>query len=562
MRSSRRARAMVTPERPPYPGRQLLILALCRICEPIAFMSIFPYIFHMVKDFNLTDDESQISFYAGMVTSAFTFAEFSTSVFWGRLSDKIGRKPVLLMGMAGTGLSVLIFGFAPNLQVALSARALGGFLNGNIGVLQTTVGELVTVREHQPRAYAVMPLVWCIGSIVGPMIGGILAKPVENLPSIFAPGSLWDRFPYLLPNVFSAFCVFFGVIIGLLFLEETHAEKKQHRDRGVELGNYLLSYLPGRGGKVDGRSPAKDAEEQPLLFETEESLPGYLTNGGSAGPSTASCAPGQGPTDLEEVCVGQGPKQEPRPVTKIFTKPVVTIIASYGILAFHTMVFDSLLPVFLSTNAPEHPAPISLPFKFAGGFGLDTQTIGAILAVQGLYSMASTHFLFPRITERLGPLRLFKLMSVLYPLLYFFTPYIVLLPESLRMASVYMIVVWKCTFSTLAYPSNAILITNSAPTTLTLGTINGAAASTASLCRALGPIISGLLYSLGLESGYSGLSWWVTGLVTIGGIYIGMEITEPRGRMDEKDDIEASPDSQVIWDDAATRTNERQAEQD
>lgn len=140
---------MDTMEPPPYPGKQLLILgklenkeyekrtgradsitALCRICEPIAFMSIFPYIYHMVKDFNLTDDESKISFYAGLVTSAFTFAEFSTSVFWGRLSDKIGRKPVLLMGMAGTGLSVLIFGFAPNLPVALFARALGGFLNG------------------------------------------------------------------------------------------------------------------------------------------------------------------------------------------------------------------------------------------------------------------------------------------------------------------------------------------------------------------------------------------------------------------------------------------------
>jgi hypothetical protein len=176
--------------------------------------------------------------------------------------------------------------------------------------------------------------------------------------------------------------------------------------------------------------------------------------------------------------------------------------------------------------------------------------------------MASTTFLFPLITRRLGPLRLFRLMSILYPLLYFFTPYIVLLPESLRMASIYFMVIWKCTFSTLAYPSNAILITNSAPTTLTLGTINGAAASTASLCRALGPIISGLLYTMGWESGYSGLSWWVTGLITIGGAYVGLKITEPRGRMDEKDDIEASPESQGVWDGAGTTTNERRMEED
>ncbi|KAL2135975.1 hypothetical protein VTI74DRAFT_6024 [Chaetomium olivicolor] len=538
-----RTHVVAPTERPPYPARQLLILALCRICEPIAFMSIFPYIYHMVKDFNLTDDESRISFYAGMVTSAFTFAEFSTSVFWGRLSDKIGRKPVLLMGMAGTGLSVLIFGFAPSLQVALFARALGGFLNGNIGVLQTTVGELVTVKEHQPRAYAVMPLVWCIGSIVGPMIGGALATPVKNFPSLFSPGTIWERYPYLLPNLFSAICVTVGVIIGILFLEETHAEKKHRRDPGVELGRYLASCLAQFGNQ-----PAKGAEEQPLLLEREESLPGYLTNGNSASPSSTSTPLRQEPMDLEEGGGGQTAKVETRSTGRIFTKPVLTIIASYGILAFHTMVFDSLLPVFLSTNPPDPPVPAHLPFKFVDGFGFDSKTIGIVIAVQGAYSMISTHFLFPLITEKLGPLRLFRLMSILYPLLYFSTPYIALLPESVRMVSVYAIVVWKCTFSTLAYPSNAILITNSAPTTLTLGTINGAAASTASLCRALGPIVSGFLYTMGLESGYSVLAWWVTGLVTIGGAFVGMRITEPKGRMDEKDDAEAIPESEDTWD--------------
>lgn len=223
------------------------------------------------------------------------------------------------------------------------------------------------------------------------------------------------------------------------------------------------------------------------------------------------------------------------------------------------MVFDSLLPVFLSTNPPDHPAPPSLPFKFVSGFGLDTQTIGVLLSVQGLYSMISTKFLFPTITERIGPLRLFKMMSVVYPLLYFFTPYIVLLPKSLHMVSIYLLVLWKCSITTLAYPSNAILLTNSAATTLTLGTINGAAASTASLCRAIGPIVSGFLYTMGLESGYSGLSWWVTGLVTIGGAFVGLKITEPRGRMDEKDDVEAAPGTQRSWD--SSETDESQTEQ-
>lgn len=136
-------------------------------------MSIFPYIYFMIKSFGITHNDDQISLYAGLVTSAFAFAEFSTGVLWGRLSDKIGRKPVLVAGLIGTLLSMLVFGFASSLPIALLGRALGGALNGygllvigsglvrrshrltirrrNIGVLQTTVAEIVTNKEHQRR---------------------------------------------------------------------------------------------------------------------------------------------------------------------------------------------------------------------------------------------------------------------------------------------------------------------------------------------------------------------------------------------------------------------------
>jgi len=93
-------------------------------------MSIFPYVYYMVSSFHITNDDKKNAMYAGMVTSAFAFAEFSTSLLWGKLSDRIGRKPVLLTGLAGTGLSMMVFGFAPNLATALIARALGGLLNG------------------------------------------------------------------------------------------------------------------------------------------------------------------------------------------------------------------------------------------------------------------------------------------------------------------------------------------------------------------------------------------------------------------------------------------------
>jgi hypothetical protein len=217
------------------------------------------------------------------------------------------------------------------------------------------------------------------------------------------------------------------------------------------------------------------------------------------------------------------------------------------------MTFDQLFPVFLSTVPPEEREPFQLPFKFVDGFGLDTKTIGVILAVQGGYSMISTSFFYPVVCRRLGALRLFRLIAVSYFLLYLTTPYLVLLPENMRMAGIYVMVIWKCTFSTMAYPANAMLLTNSAPTLMSLGTINGVAASAASLCRAFGPTISGFLYAMGLQTGYSGLAWWCSALVTMVGAMLSFQITEPKGRLDgPSQDIESaieSADSDNEWDD-------------
>jgi len=122
-------------------------------------MSIFPYIYYMIEDFHITDSPSQISVYAGMVTSAFTLAEFSTGVMWGRLSDKVGRKPILLMGLIGTAISAIIFGFAQSLPVALFARAMGGLLNGYVcaELWQACCGKLANKQLQETLAFCRLP---------------------------------------------------------------------------------------------------------------------------------------------------------------------------------------------------------------------------------------------------------------------------------------------------------------------------------------------------------------------------------------------------------------------
>ncbi|KAI1175353.1 MFS general substrate transporter [Nemania sp. FL0916] len=542
---------------PPFPRRQMLVLAICRICEPIAFMGIFPYVYFMIEDFHVTEDPNRISFYAGMVTSAFTFAEFSTGLLWGRLSDKIGRKPVLLTGLVGTALSVLVFGFAPNLTIALLARAIGGLLNGNMGVLQTTISELVTAKQHQPRAYTIMPVVWCLGSIIGPMIGGALARPCISYPSLFSPGTIWDRYPYLLPNLFSAFIVLIGFINGFLFLEETHSHKKMERDRGLELGHWILSKFKGFRRCAESRDEKskfsdRDDEMQPLI-DHDEPLPSYRTNENTpaSSPHLRSASVPSIPQDSLDL--NQSREHMGVGFSRTFTKTVVLNIISFGILAFHTMTFDQLLPVFLATAPPKNSVEMSLPLKFVGGFNLDSKTVGIILSIQGAYQLLINMFLVPKVLARFGALRSFRFIVIVYFLLYLATPYLVLLPPAYRMVGLAIVLAWKCTFSTIIYPANAILIANSAPSPLALGTINGFAASTGSLCRAFGPTISGILYTVGLQSGYSGLAWWTSALVAIGGAVVGLQISDSASqsashddRIDERDrDVEIAQQNQV-----------------
>lgn len=86
-----------------------------------------------------------------------------------------------------------------------------------------------------------MPFVWCIGSIIGPAVGGALADPIRQYPKIFKPGGFLEEYPYALPNLFASAVLIVGVGVGILFLEETHPELKHQRDYGRELGKKLVT---------------------------------------------------------------------------------------------------------------------------------------------------------------------------------------------------------------------------------------------------------------------------------------------------------------------------------
>lgn len=154
-----------------------------------------------------------------------------------------------------------------------------------------------------------------------------------------------------------------------------------------------------------------------------------------------------------------------------------------------------------------------------------------MLSVQGVYSMMAQLFLFPYVARTLGTLTTFRLVLMTWPLLYLLVPYLVLLPQPLQIPGVYFCLLWKITSHVLAFPSIAILLTNSAPSLLVLGIINGVSASTASLARACGPTVTGILHSWGLQIGSTGLAWWASGGVCLLGAIETLWLEEGGGRM-------------------------------
>lgn len=203
---------------------QLIVLALCRLSEPLTQTSVSAYLYYFLSSFHPPGSpgpsDGTISRQAGILASSFALAQCLTGVFWGRLSDRIGRKPCILLGLAGTTVSVIGFGFSESLGAALAFRILGGCLNGNVGVLRTMVSEVIVEKKHQSRAFLIMPMCFNIGIIIGPMLGGLLADPVVGWPSVFGGIGWMERWKYALPNLASAALLVGSWVAGFLFLKE------------------------------------------------------------------------------------------------------------------------------------------------------------------------------------------------------------------------------------------------------------------------------------------------------------------------------------------------------
>jgi len=204
----------------PLPWLQISILVLIQVCEPMTAESIYPYINQLVSELDITGgDKRKVGYYAGLLFSLFFVTEAMTVLYWNRISDRVGRKPILIFGLFGTALSMLCFGLSRTFWALVFSRCLCGLLNGNIGVMKSALGDL-TDHTNRAQGYAFIPVAWSVGASIGPWIGGSLSKPHDNFPSTFQ-GAFWQEYPYFLPCLITSGFVLLVAIIFLKLFKET-----------------------------------------------------------------------------------------------------------------------------------------------------------------------------------------------------------------------------------------------------------------------------------------------------------------------------------------------------
>ncbi|TQV98559.1 MFS transporter [Cordyceps javanica] len=482
--------------KPKLPVQQLAILAVARFAEPLAYTSVNPYLPDMIRDFGVA--ENDIATWAGLTSAAFSLAQSVTAVPWGRAADRYGRKPVLVAGLLSTMTCFVVWGLSTSLPMAIAVRAVQGGGNGNVGIIRTMVAEMVPERQLQPRAFSIMPLVWSLGSVVGPAFGGFFAKPADQYPGLFGGVPFFTRFPYALPNLLATVFFLISACSATFFLKETLETKRDRTDWGLLVGQRLTRAL-SRKSKARRTSSFVDGEATAPLVPSKP-----LTRSGGGGGG------------------GGGAGGKPSTVRDIFTYQTVVTLLAYSFLAFHSVAYDQNISVFLSTPViPRTPDNYKPPLYFNGGFGLDPGTIGTIFTIYGVTSAAVQFILYPALVAR---------WAIALPLVYLITPYASLFTtERARFLAIIAVMILKAFCIIIAFPSTTILLTNSCTSLRVLSSLNGFATMFSALCRALGPASTGWVFSWGADHGYVVSAYFFLGAVALVGAVPGFLIVEGDG---------------------------------
>lgn len=458
--------------RTPLPWRQFSIILFLQLAEPLTSQVIAPFAPQLIRDIGITNgDETRVGYYVGLMHSLFFATQALTVLHWSRLSDHIGRKPVILTGLFGLSISMYCFGLSKTFWGLVLSRALNGALNGNIGVMKSMMVE-ITDSTNLAQAYSYMPIAWSSGGTIGPLIGGSLSRPADQFPNIFGHSQFLKTYPYFLACAVPATFSMLAWVVTFLFLQET-----------VPTRVTLWRLLRGKHRK----------DSTPVKGPVTPTVPtGYLTAEDTTQRAKADGDP------------------KPLPLRSLMIPRVIIAAGNYATLSLFDIAFRAVQPVFFAT-------PIEL-----GGLGLDPLRIGNILAIYGVINGLFQVIFFADLHDRFGSKTIFSVSMAAG------IPMIITLPILNALARVqglspmvWAIVGLQLAFSVivnLAYACVFIYIAAASPNQASLGATNGIAQLGVSIMRAIGPASATSTFSLSIENPHHAwiVYYYLIALVCVG----------------------------------------------
>jgi DHA1 family tetracycline resistance protein-like MFS transporter len=161
-------------------NKALVVILAAVMLDAIGIGLIFPILPALLREVGHTDD---ISLLLGIMLALYSACQFFFSPILGVLSDRFGRRPVLLVSLAGAAIDYIVMALAPHLWLLVIGRAIAGITSANMAVATAYITDITTPDERAQR-FGLFHAMFGVGFIIGPVVGGIL-------------GDAWLRAPFL-----------------------------------------------------------------------------------------------------------------------------------------------------------------------------------------------------------------------------------------------------------------------------------------------------------------------------------------------------------------------------
>ena len=185
--------------------------------------------------------------FGGILGSLYSILQFICAPLWGALSDRIGRRPVLLISISGLALAYFLWFFAASFWLLILSRIIGGVMGGNLSVATAAVAD-ITTREKRSSGLAIIGIAFGLGFIVGPAIGGLFAT--IDLTEYFPSLARFGVNPFSVPALISMILALFNHAWVARCFGETLTAENRAEARGRKPGFAVFQLFTSGGPQV------------------------------------------------------------------------------------------------------------------------------------------------------------------------------------------------------------------------------------------------------------------------------------------------------------------------